>query len=49
MCEVNNRGLENENLNTFFNIESKVSLDTKNNNLLEGKSYSEVLKTLYRW
>ncbi len=49
MCEINNNGLEQENLNAFFNITMDKREMNRQNNMLEGKSCSDILKSLYSW
>jgi hypothetical protein len=47
---MNNQGLKNENLNEFFNETIAFNFINKNdhkNNLLQAKSYNDILKSLY--
>ncbi len=46
MCEINNNGLDTNELNIFFNLPNNKY---NKHNLLEAKTCNEILKSLYDW
>ena len=52
ICEINSHGLDSKNLHDFFNNAMQFNLvqdcvKSDKHNLLQGKSYDEILKLLY--